>query len=155
MKTQRPPPVYKIKTTRPPPIKSRENEPSQQTDDVHTSEFVKRNTIAHTIQMTGTLTRVREDRHYPRLTKTTSRLTMTNDHPVPPGLRTDTVQEGTQCPSHTMTNDSPPSPPTSRISRQSMRKAKETSYPHGIHRHKIDGKVLPTTTPSESPIILA
>ena len=45
---------------------------------------------------------------------TQSRLTMTNDHPVPPSIRTDTGQEGTQYPSHTMPNDSPPSPPTSR-----------------------------------------
>ena len=27
-----------------------------------------------------------------------------------------------------------------------MRKAKERSHPHGIHRHQINGKVLPTTS---------
>ena len=95
----------------------RGNEPPRQTDDITISQFVGRSTTAQTIPITGTRTLVREDRHHPRLTMTKFCLTMTKDHPVAPKVRTDTVQEGKQYPSHTMTNDSPPSPPTSRTPR--------------------------------------
>ena len=71
------------------------NEPSLQTNDVQISQFVGRPTTARTVQLTGTCTYVREDRHHPRLTMIKSRLTMTNDHPFPPGLRIYTVQEDT------------------------------------------------------------
>jgi len=113
------------------------NESSLQTDDVHLSQLVGQSTTARIVPITGARTLVREGRHHTRLTMTKSRLPMTNDHPVPPRLRTDTVQEGTQYPSHTMTNDSPPSPPTSRTPQIRETVSYNDVSTHGIQRRDI------------------
>jgi len=113
------------------------NESSLQTDDVHLSQLVGQSTTARIVPITGARTLVREGRHHTRLTMTKSRLPMTNDHPVPPRLPTDTVQEGTQYPSHTMTNDSPPSPPTSRTPQIRETVSYNDVSTHGIQRRDI------------------
>jgi len=57
-----------------------------------------------------------------------------------------TVRGDTKNSRLTMTKQTDSVPPTSRTSRKSMRKAKERSYPHGIHHQQFNGKVLPITS---------
>ena len=98
-------------------MKMVETEPPLQTDDVPTSKFVERTTIARKTPIKGTRTPVRRGTQNSCVTMTKSLPTMTNDHPVPPRFRTYTEQEGTHYPNHNMTNQCSPSPPTFRTPR--------------------------------------